>query len=73
MNLKPKKLLKRIETLSGEIKEAAVAKVVRAAKKAAQLEGRAMIDIFASDHPVSAQLFAQYVDVVLKQCREHDL
>lgn len=32
-----------------------------------------MIDIFASDHPVSAELFGQYVEVVLQQCREHDL
>jgi len=50
-----------------------VTRYVRLIKKTAHLNNRSMIDILATDHPVSAELFAQYVGVVLKQCRENDL
>jgi Sec7-like guanine-nucleotide exchange factor len=50
-----------------------VTRYVRLIKKTAHLNNRSMIDIFSTDHPVSAELFAQYVGVVLRQCREHDL
>jgi Sec7-like guanine-nucleotide exchange factor len=73
LNEKPKKVLKRIVEMGGDAREATVGRCVRLVKKSAHLESRAMIDILATDHPVSAELFAHYVGVVLRQCREHDL
>lgn len=42
-------------------------------KKSSQLNPRSMIDIFSTDNPFSAQLFSSYVEIVLKQCKEHNL
>jgi hypothetical protein len=70
MNSKPKKIFKRIEAASNkEVREGLVSKYVRLIKKTAHLNNRSMIDIFATDNAVSAELFAAYVEVVLRQCR----
>ena len=63
-------MFKRIESITNaDLRESAVTRYVRLIKKTAHLNNRSMIDILATDHPVSAELFAQYVGVVLKQCR----
>ena len=74
MNTKPKKLFAQLDDIKrGELRENIINKYARMAKKAARLESRAMIDIFSTDNPQSAALFAAYVEIVLKQCKEHDL
>lgn len=32
-----------------------------------------MIDIFSTDNKISADLFAEYIEIVLKQCKENSL
>lgn len=74
MNEKPKKLFKKIEAISNEdIREGVINKYVRIVKKSAHLKNRSMIDIFSTDHVISAQLFSHYVEIVLKQCKEYNL
>lgn len=74
LNDKPKRVFKRIEGIGNqELREVAIGKHVRIVKKSAHLRNRSMIDIFSTDHPVSAQLFAAYVEVVLRECKEHNL
>jgi hypothetical protein len=70
MNQKPKKLFKRIDNITNaDIREEAIHKYVKLIKKTSHLDNRSMIDIFSTDNKTSAQLFAFYVEVVLKQCK----
>lgn len=74
MNEHPKKLFKQIEaTTNNDVRESIIQKYVRLIKKTSHLESRAMINILSSDHPASAQLFAAYAELMLKQCKEHNL
>jgi hypothetical protein len=62
LNDKPKKIFKKIETISNkDLRELAITKHVKIVKKSAQLKNRSMIDIFSTDHVISAQLFSHYV------------
>ena len=56
-----------------DLKEHFVNKCVKIVKKTAHIENKAMINLLASDHQVSGQLFAAYAELMLKQCKEHNL
>lgn len=74
MNEKPKKIFKRIDGLGNTFfRENTVLKYVKLIKKSAQLNCKSMIDLFSTDNTTSAQMFAQYVEIVLKQCKESNL
>lgn len=67
-------MFKHIEaTTNHDVKESIVQKYVRLIKKTSHLDSRAMINILSSDNPASGQLFAAYAELVLKQCKEHNL
>lgn len=70
MNERPKKIFKQVENISNpDVRECIIQKYVKLIKKTSHLNNRSMIDIFSTDHPVSAQLFAAYAEIMLKQCK----
>jgi hypothetical protein len=51
MNEKPKKIFKKIETItSKDVRESIIMKYCRMIKKTAHLNSRSMIDIFSTDN-----------------------
>ena len=74
MNESPKKIFKEIEAIkNADVRESFVQKCVRIVKKGSQLNNKSMINLMASDNASSAQLFSAYAEIMLKQCREHNL
>jgi Sec7-like guanine-nucleotide exchange factor len=74
MNESPKKIFKRVDgTSNADVKESLVQKYAKVIKKTSHLENKSMIGLLGSDHAVSAQLFGAYAELMLRQCREHNL
>lgn len=74
MNEKPKKIFKKIQSITNaDIKESTIQKYVKMIKKTAHLDNRTMIDVFSTDNKTSAELFTAYTELILKQCKQHNL
>jgi len=74
MNESPKKIFKEIEAIkNADVRDNFIQKCVRIVKKGSQLNNTSMINLMASDNANSALLFSAYAEIMLKQCREHNL
>ncbi len=65
MNEKPKKIFKKLESISNkEIREEIMKKYSRIAKHSTHLEMKKMIDLFAANNPTSEEIFGEYVNLL---------